>query len=114
MKQDHLGKSHLGQLLSEIVGFDSSGEWGFRGALASISKISRVGAGEDARVHVYASGLKIPHAVAQVSIEAKGERVIFYAIDQRTPSESQWEVNPNLEWIQQYQLWLERVSKSWG
>ncbi|MDP4625737.1 MAG: hypothetical protein NWT08_11435 [Akkermansiaceae bacterium] len=116
MKQDdsdksHLGK-HLGKLLSELVGFDTAGEWGFREALASISKISRVGSGEDARMHVYANGLKIPHAVAQVSIEAKGQRVIFYAIDQRSPSESRWEVNPNHEWIQHYQLWLERVAKS--
>ena len=112
MKQYVSDKSQLGQLLCEVVGFDPTGEWGFREALASIRKISRVGSGENARVHVYGSGLKIPHAVAQVSIEAKGERVIFYAIDQRTPSESRWEVNPNPEWIQQYQLWLERFPKS--
>ncbi|WP_411827980.1 hypothetical protein [Luteolibacter sp. AS25] len=112
MKQHDSDKSHLGQLLCEVVGFDSSGEWGFREALASITKISRVGSGEDARVHVYGNGLKIPHAVAQVSIEAKGERVIFYAIDQRTPSESRWEVNPTPEWIQQYQLWLESIPES--
>ena len=114
MKQDDSDKSHLEQLLCEVVGFDPAGEWGFREALASITKISRVGSGEDARVHVYGSGLKIPYAVAQVSIEAKGERVIFYAIDQRSPSESRWEVKPNHEWIQHYQLWLERVAKSSG
>jgi len=112
MKQDNSGKSHLGQLLCEIVDFDPTGTWGFCQALAPITKISRVGAGEDARVHVYGRGLKIPYAVAQVSIEAKGERVIFYAIDQRSPSESQWEVHPKHEWIQQYQLWLEKVAKS--
>ncbi|MDF1825576.1 MAG: hypothetical protein P1U68_13095 [Verrucomicrobiales bacterium] len=112
MKQDDSEKSNLGQLLFEVIDFDPAEEWGFHEALASITKISRVGSGEDARVHAYGRGLKIPHAVAQVSIEAKGERVIFYAIDQRSPSESRWEVNPNHEWIQHYRLWLEKVAKS--
>lgn len=113
MKQDDPDKSHLGQLLCEVVGFDPAGEWGFPGALASITKISRVGSGEDARVHVYGGGLKIPYAVAQVSIEQKGKRVVFCAIDQRSPCESRWEVNPNHEWVQHYQGWLEKVAKSW-
>lgn len=108
MKQHNSNTAQLGQLLNEIVDFDPAGEWGFREALASISKISRVGSGEDLRVHVYGRGLKIPHAAAQVSIEVKGARVIFYAIDQRSPSESRWVVHPNHEWIRHYQLWLER------
>ena len=108
MKKEDAEKAHLGQLLCEVVGFDPAGEWGFCEALTSIRKISRVGSGEDARVHVYGIGLKIPHAVAQVSIEENGARVVFYAIDQRTPSESRWEVNPKQEWIQRYRLWLKR------
>ncbi len=53
MKQHDADKSHLGRLLCELVGFDPAGDWGFREALASIRKISRVGSGEDSRVHVY-------------------------------------------------------------
>lgn len=109
MNPENLDQLKLGELLREAVDFDPEGEWGFAEAVSDIAKISFIGAGDDARIHVYGTGLKVAYAVAQVSIEANGKRLVYWAIDQRTPSETRWEVAPCEEWITRFRQWFESI-----